>query len=228
MSIQFLAPGAPVLEGRLAVVRARRHGASSVVSYARWDWDDGVCEEAAGDFATGHLARRVHRYQAPGVYRVRLAMDGVAPGGRGSESAVRFVTVRARGQVGANGWVRDEVTGVRIPFGFLVHADRTGETGVTLRCLLDAGEMEGTALHWFMADPSESLHFGGDGRLGPHDAPIRYRVDVRGPGAGTGIGQHLTLTLYSPSDVPGRDSPMLRIAGRIRPGRADAIGDHRG
>lgn len=228
MTIHFLAPGAPVLEGRLAVVRARRARSAAASPAARWDWDDGVREEATDDFTSERPARRVHRYAAPGVYRVRLEMGGSRPDAREPATTARYVTVRAPGQAGASGWVRDELTGSRIPFGFLVHAGAQGETGVTFRCLLDGGEIEATSLGWLMTDPPASMHFGGEGRMSPESVPFRYRVDVRALDDHTGTGQHLTLTLYAWLGVPGRDSPILRFAGPIRPGRADVVVEHPG
>lgn len=228
VAIHFLAPGAPILEGRLAVVRFRRDHAAPAPPAARWDWDDGVNEEATSDFTTERPSRRVHRYAAPGVYCVRLEMEGSRSDAREPAIAARFVTVRAAGQVGASGWIRDELSGTRIPFGFLMHGGDHGEAGVTFRCLVDGREMEAISLGWLMTDPPASLHFGGGGRMGPGGVPYRYRVDVRAPGVEARTGQHLTLTLYSSRGVPGRDSPILRIAGPIRPGRVDVVVDNPG
>lgn len=228
MTIRFLAPAGPVLDGRLAVVRARRARLAPASPMIRWDWDDGVREEATGDPAGAHPARGVHRYATPGVYLVRIEMEGAQDEARAPVAAARYVTVRAAGQVGASGWVRDESTRSGIPFGFLVHAGALGETGVTFRCLLEGREMEATSLGWLMTDPPVAMHFGGGGRMRPNGGPFRFRVDVRAIDGQPAGRQHLTLTLYAALGVPGRDSPILRVAGPIRPGRADVVAAHSG
>lgn len=210
VTIRFLAPAGPVTEGHAAVVRANAR-----LAPARWDWDDGHLEETSADALGGDRPmRRTHRYAHPGVYLVRVLVDGA------TDWAARYVTVRARHQLGACGWVRDEGSRARIPFGFLL-TPGAGEHSVIFRCLLADGEFEAVTRTWAIADAPNAIHFGGQGRLRDGGGRRRFRVDLRNEERADRGAQRLTLTLYSLRGVPGRDSPRLRITGTIRPGRAD-------
>ena len=215
VTIRLLAPAGPVFSGRLATVSARLrvadHGA-----LATWRWDDGAQDHqpiASGGFVR---TRRSHRYAAAGVYRVRVEL-----GDSREDGADRFVTVADPRQVAASGWVRDVERGERVAFGFLIVPG--GGPGrphqLQLRALLGATELVTSNIEWLLTSQPGSLHFGGLASIGDSAADHPYRCDVLR--VATTIGrdaQRLTLSVYEPGAVPGRDSPMHRVSGVVRPG----------
>ncbi|MDQ2688852.1 MAG: hypothetical protein M3Y29_01070, partial [Chloroflexota bacterium] len=65
-----------------------------------------------------------------------------------------------------------------------------------------------------------SVHFGGTAAFGDGPGRHAFRVDVHAQ-PGNRPRQQLTMSLYAPGAVPGRDSPVHRVSGPIRPGRVD-------
>ncbi len=222
--LRLLAPAMPVSSGRTVTVRARLDELPDIGAWGSWEWDDGQRDDARLKGSDLMLPRRAHRYSDPGVYRVQVAVRGAD--GPEPQLAVRYVTVRRDGQIAASGWVRDAASATAIPFGFLVTApfDGQGET-VILRCLIDGEEVLGTELGWLFSGDPGSLHFGGAARVGDRLGTHSFRVDVHESARPSGrIGQRMVITLYRPGGVPGRDSPLRRVSGPIRPGRADVRG----
>ncbi len=183
-----------------------------------WEWDDGVFERVEEPWAAIVRARRTHRYAEPGVYLVRLHVDGEEATGGGSAS--RYAVVRAPGQIAASGWIRDPPRGA-VPFGYLITpADPLGS--LVLRCALPAGELVASELAWLVVGDPPALHFGGSARLGSGAERYPFRVDAALEPSGSGIGRrHVAITVYPPDSVPGRDAPIARVAGPVRPGGVD-------
>ena len=74
-----------------------------------------------------------------------------------------------------------------------------------------------------MAGDDGALHFGGEAASGIGGDPHPYRVDVGiASGAAGRSNQQMTISVYAPGSVPGRDAPIQRISGPIRPGGVDA------
>lgn len=222
--LRLLAPAVPVSNGRSVTVRARLDEAPDIGAWGSWDWDDGQRDDArltGGDLL---LPPRAHRYGAPGVYRVQVAVHG--EDGPDPQLAIRYVTVRRDSQIAASGWIRDAASATAVPFGFLLTAPYAGRGGtVTLRCLIDGEDVLATDLGWLFSGELGSLHFGGTARVGDRLGRHSFRVDVHESAAPSGrIGQRMIITLYRPGGVPGRDSPLRRVSGPIRPGRADVRG----
>lgn len=218
MAVQLLAPAAPVSFGYSAVVRARVPASGRALT-TEWHWDDGQQDRALLRPAVAY-ARCAHRYAQPGVYRVRVV---VTPPGGAQEGSARYVTIRRPDQLAASGWVRDESSGTPVPFGFLITPRVDAAADAVVRCLLALGELRAGALDWVMGDGSASLHFGGSASLGDVVGPFRFRIDVSATTPPNGLSkQHLALSVYPPHGIPGRDSPLVRVSGPIRPGRADA------
>ena len=139
-----------------------------------------------------------------------------------AQDGVRYITVRRRGQFAASGWIRDQ-SGPPVPFGFLITPATGAEPDlVVLRCLIDGGEVLADGPTWLFVGDPRSLHFGGVAGFGTSADDHPYRVDVL-PGRGSGgrIEQHVTISIYAPGTVPGRDGPLHRISGSIRPGVID-------
>lgn len=219
--LRLLAPARPVTSGRPVTVRASLRPRTAAPIRATWDWEDG--ENDMDELPGGKLvyARHSHRYASPGVYRVLVRIDG-APA-LPTQGSVRFVTVRRTGQVGASGWVRDDDARVRVPFGFLITRGTTPEDhGLELRYLLGDTEVRSGQLGWLFADGPDALHFGGSASYGGGPPLHPFRVDVHAIPASRGrVGQQVAINLYAPDGVPGRDSPMHRISGAVRPGRVE-------
>lgn len=222
--LRLLAPAVPVSTGRSVVVRARLDEVPGAGAWGSWDWDDGQRDDAQLTGRDLARPRRAHRYSSPGVYRVRVEMgeqDSLEP-----ELAIRYVTVRRDTQIAASGWIRDVASATAVPFGFLISQsiEDRGET-VILRCLVDGEEVLGGNLGWLFSAEPGSLHFGGTARVGDRSGDHPFRVDVRESAGPSGrIGQQMVVSLYQPRGVPGRDSPLRRVSGPIRPGRADVRG----
>ena len=214
MTIRLLAPAGPVSSGRLATVSARLR-VPAVGALATWRWDDGGQDRGR---VSGGLARRSHRYEAPGVYRVSVQL-----GDAGEDGDDRYVTVARPGQIAASGWVRDLDRAERVAFGFLITlAGRGGAEGADagqLRALLAGSELATGHIEWLMTSQPGSLHFGGLASYGAATTDHPYRVDVlRVAGMRRRTVQRLTMSLYAPAAVPGHDSPMHRVSGIVRPG----------
>jgi hypothetical protein len=222
--LRLLAPAVPVSSGRTVTVRARLDEMPGTGAWGSWDWDDGQRDDARLTGRDLVLPRRAHRYSAPGVYRVKVAVgEADAPD---PQLAIRYVTVRRDADIAASGWIRDAASATAVPFGFLVttSVDGQGET-VILRCLIDGDEVLGGDLGWLFSGEPGSLHFGGTARVGDRSGEHPFRVDIReSPGQSGRTGQHMVVSLYHPGSVPGRDSPLRRVSGPIRPGRADVRG----
>lgn len=215
MTLRLLAPADPVADGRLAAVRASFRSALANV-LATWEWEDGARDETEIGAAALVHARRTHRYAGSGVYRV-----GVRLGDAGDAVATRYVAVRVDGQIAGSGWVRDPSAPGPVPFGFLVTpAHDGGDDAIELRCLLGSEELRATGVSWLFVAQAGSLHFGGSATIGERDGSHPFRVDVHGMHTARGR-QQLSMSVYPPGTVPGRDSPLHRIAGPIRPGRVD-------
>lgn len=210
MAIRLLAPAAPVLVGRSVLVRAH---CEPPVSGLRWEWDDG--ESDVVEFAGGAgRPRRAHHYASAGVYRVRVreATDDL------SEGEIRFVAVRGSDELAGSGWISG--AGTRTPFAFLLTPPRGGGASrAEVRCLVGGVELHGHGPAWQLTVGPGELHFGGTARLGDGKDLHPYRVDLRVDETDP-RSQQVTLTSYAPGARPGRDSPRIRLAGRIRPGRA--------
>jgi hypothetical protein len=212
VTIRLLAPAGPIFSGRLATVSVRLR-APEAGALATWRWDDGGHDQERVDPGTVVRARRTHRYESPGVYRVRVQV------GDGDQGEDRYVTVGRADQVAASGWVRDAERGERIAFGFLITpADGGRPDALQLRAMLPGAELATSHIEWLMTSQPGSLHFGGLARLdGSADHP--YRVDVLRVSAASGRGaQRLTMSVYAPGAVPGHDSPVYRATGVVRPG----------
>jgi hypothetical protein len=212
VTIRLLAPAGPVFSGRLATVSVRFR-APEAGALATWRWDDGGHDQERVDPGSVVRARRTHRYDAPGVYRVRVQV------GDGDEAEDRYVTVARTDQVAASGWVRDVERGERIAFGFLITPGGAGAPdSINLRALLGVVELSSNHIEWLMTSRPGSLHFGGLASLGAApDHP--YRVDVlRGAAARGRSAQRMTMRVYALGAVPGHDSPMHRATGVVRPG----------
>lgn len=224
VNLRLLAPAAPVNTGHMVTVRASFRSPPSAKVRTTWDWDDGLLEEAELAGADPLHTHRAHLYGAPGVYRVRVAFGTKRE--QSDDQSVRYVTVRRDDQVGASGWVRDADTSNRVPFGFLVTpAGESGEGMLILRYLIASEEVVANRLTWLFADEHNSLHFGGQATIGERIGDHPFRVDVRAASTPTTrIGQQLAISLYAPGSLPGRDSPLHRISGPIRPGRVDLGG----
>ena len=216
VTFRLLAPAGPVRPGRLATVRASL--GSNVAEGLTWDWDDGHRDEGADTAAGVRRARRTHRYALAGVYRVRVNVGDLI-----DQALVRYVAVAQPGQVAGSGWVNDPEQRDGVPFGLLLTPRVEGAAeALVFRSLMPAGEVTSTELTWLIVGGPASLHFGGqaavDGRCGIHP----FRVDLHGGVApGRRARQELAISLYAPSDVPGRDSPIERITGLVRPGLID-------
>ena len=225
MTIRLLAPAGPVFSGRLATVSVRLR-APEAGAIATWRWEDGGHDQERVDPGTVVRARRTHRYDAPGVYRVRVQ---VGDGDHASED--RYVTVARTDQVAASGWVRDAERGERIAFGFLITPGDGGRVdALQLRALLPRPELSTSHIEWLMTSQPGSLHFGGLARLGDSALDHPYRVDVIRVSAARGrSAQRLTMSVYAHGAVPGHDSPVYRATGVVRPGHV-ALGplDRRG
>lgn len=219
--LRLLAPAVPVSTGRSVTVRARFDSPPGADAWGSWDWDDGQREDAQLTGPDLARPRRAHRYSAPGVYRVRVAIgEADAPD---PQRAIRYATVRHDLQIAASGWIRDVASATAIPFGFLITPSPDGHraTGI-LRCLIAGEEILGNDLTWLFAGEPGSLHFGGTARVGDRSGEYPFRVDIRASAGPTGrIGQQMVVSLYQPGGVPGRDSPLRRVSGPVRPGRAD-------
>jgi len=216
----MLGPARPVASGRSTTIRASVRTTPARIVRTRWEWDDG--EYDLGDHAWAAVvhARIAHRYANPGVYRVRLmaGLDNAPP----AEDGVRYITVRHRGQFAASGWIRDQ-SGPPVPFGFLITPATAADPDfVVLRCIISEEEMLAHGLTWLFAGDPRSLHFGGVAGFGTSAEDHPYRVDVlAGSVSGGRLEQHVTISVYAPGAVPGRDGPLHRISGSVRPGVID-------
>lgn len=222
--LRMLAPAVPVSSGRSVTVHARLDQVPGVSAWSRWDWDDGQRDDAQLTGRDLARPRRTHRYSAPGVYRVKVAVgEADAPD---PQLAIRYVTVRRDAQIAASGWIRDAASATAVPFGFLITTSRDGQgETVILRCVIDDEDVLGGDLGWLFSDEPGSLHFGGTARLGDRPGAHPFRVDIQESAGQSGrIGQQMVVSLYHPGGVPGRDSPLRRVSGPIRPGRADMRG----
>ena len=186
MTIRLLAPAGPVFSGRLATVSVRFR-APEAGALATWRWEDGGHDQERVDPGSVVRARRTHRYDAPGVYRVRVQV------GDGDEAEDRYVTVARADQVAASGWVRDVERGERIAFGFLITPGGDGAPeAINLRALLGGVELSTNHIAWLMTSHPGSLHFGGLASFGA--AAPEHQVDSSVPallplGAEPGIRQ---------------------------------------
>lgn len=222
VSLSLLAPAVPVGLGRAAAVRFSLRDLSEVSPAPRrasWDWGDGSTDSTELQRTRLVHAGMAHRYQAPGVYRVRVRVEG-GPGG--PASGLRYVTVRQeRRDTAGCGWVAP-ATGPSVPFGFVLVVPTESAAGhLMLRYQTDAFEVVAARLDWVIAGQNGALHFGGSaqvtGRRGVHS----FRADVTQPDSATWRQHHLALSLYAPGGSPGRDSPLHRVSGVVRPGRLD-------
>jgi hypothetical protein len=213
VTIRLLAPAGPVFSGRLAIVSVRLR-APEAGALATWRWDDGGHDQERVDPGSVVRARRTHRYDSPGVYRVRVQV------GDEDEAEDRYVTIARTDQVAASGWVRDVERGERIAFGFLITpGSAAAPDAINLRALLGGVELSTNHIAWLMTSQPGSLHFGGLASLGAAAPDHPYRVDVlRVAAARERIAQRMTMSVYALGAVPGHDSPMHRATGIVRPG----------
>jgi hypothetical protein len=210
MAIRLLAPADPVPVGRSVLVRAR---CEPPAARLWWEWDDGGTDLVEFGGGAGR-PQRAHQYAARGVYRVRVREAPEAL----PDDEIRFVAVRASGELAGSGWISG--AGTRTPFAFLLAPpDDEGVSRADVRCLVEGVELHGHGPAWQLAVGPGELHFGGTARLGDGDDLHPYRVDLRVDETNRRT-QLLTLTAYAPGGRPGWDSPLVRLAGRIRPGRA--------
>lgn len=212
MAVRLLAPASPVSLGWPATVRAH---CAPPAARLRWEWDDGSSDLVELGRHEAGYPRRAHRYAGTGVYRVVVRVPD-PPGD--PDLDVRYVAVRRRGQVAGSGWI--VARGTRVPFAFLVSRDaQTGIDRVAFRATIAAGELVADGPAWHLGGGSGELHFGGSAHLGGASELQPYRVDIR-PDEHAARGQQMTISLYAIGGQPGRDSPIERLSGRIRPGRA--------
>lgn len=212
----MLGPAAPIGSSRLASVRASLRLQPGSPICTTWEWDDGQVERAQLEWQALVHAHRAHRYVAPGVYRVQLRVDVSRP--RHRESAARYVVVVGSDQWAASGWIRVP-DGAPVPFGFLVTPTAAGRAGqVLLRCQLEGAELVSGDLAWLLAGDASTLHFGGNASIAGQ-AIHPFRLDATAAGRERAGQQHVALSIYAPGGVPGRDAPVRRLSGPVRPGR---------
>ncbi|HEX2765128.1 MAG TPA: PKD domain-containing protein [Candidatus Limnocylindria bacterium] len=221
MSVRMLAPAGPIGATRAPSVGASLRLPPRDWLRASWEWDDGSVEPVAAPWASIVRMRTVHRYARPGVYRVRLRVEG--DGGWSSEMGERYVVVSGPGQLAASGWIRDPVHRA-VPVGLLLTPSDGARLGsALLRCLVPDGELVASDLAWMVAPDPGSVHFGGHARLGTEASSDRpYRVDVAlAAREHRGARPHLTVSVYAAGRRPGSDAPEIRVSGDLRPGGID-------
>lgn len=217
MTVRLLAPADPVRRGRLVTVNASVRADPPREGTASWEWDDGERDEAALPPVTAQRTSRTHRYAKAGVYRVIVRVGPLI-----DEAIVRYVSVARPDQAAGSGWVSDRALRRPVPFGFLLTPGGEGAAdALVLRCAMPAGELRSTDLTWLLVSGDGSLHFGGNADVVGRDGIHPFRVDAHGPLGRGRSRQQLAISMYAPRDVPGRDSPIERVAGAIRPGRVE-------
>jgi hypothetical protein len=216
MVIRMLGPAGPVTQHRRASFGASVRQAPPDDIRTVWDWGDGQLERVRQRWARVARVRRAHRYDSGGLYRLVVKGSlGAAP----DASGTRYVAVRRQDQLAASGWIRDPSV-PPVPFGFVISPPVGGTDGsIELRCLFGDDELVARDLGWLMMGDGEALHFGGGATLAGTQG-MRFRVDVgRERPEDARSASQVTISVYAAGTTPGRDAPVRRVSGPLRPGR---------